>query len=134
MLFKRLDVGVGGCGYLEDTNPCRRRQYLQRSSRLMTIEFSSWRMGRRAGAGFFAGFFLGLAALLLMAGLGGPAHAAGKRRVGVSLNGMPAGPIRAAIGDVLKKHGFEATVPDLSGDSEDAIASAAKQSKLSAVI
>jgi hypothetical protein len=94
----------------------------------MTIEHSSWRMGRRAGAGFF----LALATSVLMAGLAEPAQAAGKRRVGISLTGMPAGPIRAAIGDVVKKHGFEATVPDLSGDSEDASASAAKQGKLSA--
>jgi hypothetical protein len=63
-----------------------------------------------------------------------PAAHAAKKRVGVSINGMPAGPVREAVGDVLKKHGFEAVAPDLSSDSDDAIASAARQSRLVAVV
>src|SRR5262245_32385994 len=95
----------------------------------MTKGLSSWRLARRAGAGLLA---LLTATLLLLAIP--VAQAAAKRRVGVSLSGMPAGPIREAVSDVLKKHGFEPASPDLSGDSEDAIASAAKQGKLSAII
>jgi hypothetical protein len=87
-------------------------------------------VGRRAGAGRFAPFLIAVALTALASG----AEAAAKRKVGVSITGMPAGPIREAISDVLKKHAFETTTPDLSSDAEDAIASAARQSKLSAVI
>src|SRR5262245_13655490 len=75
-----------------------------------------------------------LVAVLITGAAARPAQAAAKRKVGVSLNGLPAGPIREAISDVLKKHGFEATGADLSGESEDAVASAAKQGRLAAVI
>jgi hypothetical protein len=71
--------------------------------------------------------------LAFLASFAPAAHAA-KKRVGVSINGMPAGPVRAAVGDVLKKHGFESVSPDLSSDSDDAIASAARQSRLVAVV
>jgi hypothetical protein len=64
----------------------------------------------------------------------GVSLAGGGRRVGVDVTGSPAGPIRSAVADVLKHHGFEVTSVDLSGDSEDAIASAAKKGKLAAVV
>jgi hypothetical protein len=95
----------------------------------MTNPHSSVRLGGLARAGLF----LVACALLLGASLPA-AEAAAKRRVGVSVTGSPAGPMREAISDALKKHQFEVTGADLSGDSEDAIASAAKQGKLSAVI
>jgi hypothetical protein len=87
--------------------------------------FASWRSGPRAAALVLAG--LALVALM-------PAAQAAKKKVGVSINGMPAGPVREAISDVLKKHGCEAVAPDLSSDAEDAIASAARQQKLSAIV
>jgi hypothetical protein len=70
---------------------------------------------------------------LLFAALSPSAQAA-KRRVGVSINGMPAGPVREAVSDVLKHKGYEVVAPDLSSDSDDAIAQAARQSKLVAVV
>jgi hypothetical protein len=76
----------------------------------------------------------GAAVAILVAAWAPSAQAASKKKVGVSLNGMPAGPVREAISDVLKHHGFETATPELSGDSEDAIASAARQSRLAAVI
>jgi hypothetical protein len=95
----------------------------------MTNGPSSWRRGVLARAGLLV-----LTVLTILSWAAATAEAAAKRRVGVSLSGMPAGPIREAVSDVLKKHGFEAATPDLSGDSEDAISSAAKAGKLSAVI
>jgi len=95
----------------------------------MTKASSSWRAGPVAAAVLVA-----TVATLLLASLAPAALAASKRRVGVSLNGMPSGPVREAIAEVLKHHGFEAVAPELSGESEDAIAAAAKQSKLAAVI
>jgi hypothetical protein len=77
---------------------------------------------------------VGLVGLGLLGLAPGVAQAAGKRRVGVDVNGSPAGPIRAAISDVLKHHGYEVASADLSGDSQDAVASAAKKGKLTAVI
>jgi hypothetical protein len=92
----------------------------------MTQMLMSWRVRPRAASLVVAGFMLALVSPTV-------AQAA-KRKVGVSVNGMPAGPVRGAISDVLKHHGFEATSPDLSSDADDAIAAAAKQSKLSAVV
>jgi hypothetical protein len=75
---------------------------------------------------------------LLLAGFAlaasAPSAWAAKKKVGVSVNGMPAGPVRQAISDVVKKHGFEVVSPDLSSDSDDAIASAARQARLAAVV
>jgi hypothetical protein len=64
---------------------------------------------------------------------GGVAQAA-KRRVGVTVNGSPSNHARAAIGKVLKRHGFEVVSPDLGGETGDAIAAAAKQGRLAAVV
>jgi hypothetical protein len=64
---------------------------------------------------------------------GGQAQAA-KRRVGVTVNGSPSNHARAAIGKVLKRHGFEVVSPDLGGETGDAIAAAAKQGRLAAVV
>jgi hypothetical protein len=86
-------------------------------------------------ASFRASVWASLLAGLLLIGLSpGGAHAAGKNRVGVDVNGSPSGPIRAAVSDVLKHHGYEVASADVSGDSEDAIARVAKQGKLTAVI
>jgi hypothetical protein len=87
--------------------------------------FSSWRVGPRAAAVVLAGLSLAI--------LSTSAQAA-KRRVGVSINGMPAGPVREAVSDVLKHKGYEVVAPDLSSDSDDAVAQAARQSKLVAVV
>jgi hypothetical protein len=76
----------------------------------------------------------GATVAILVAILAPSALAASKKKVGVSLNGMPAGPLREAISDVLKHHGFEAVTPELSGDSEDALAAAARRSRLGALI
>jgi hypothetical protein len=54
--------------------------------------------------------------------------------VGVDVTGSPAGPIRSAIADVLKHHGYEVGPVDLSSDSEDAVAAAAKKGKLAAIV
>ena len=70
--------------------------------------------------------------LLVVAG-SGSAQAA-KRRVGVSLNGPHASAVHDAIAGALKHHGFETTSTDLAGESQDAIAQAARQGKLAAVI
>lgn len=94
----------------------------------MTNPHSSWHLGALARAVFLV--VIGALGL----GVPAPAQAAAKRRVGVSLSGSPAAPVREAISDALKKHQFEVTGADLSGDSEDAIAGAAKADKLSAVI
>lgn len=74
-----------------------------------------------------------VACLIIVAGA--PAAQAAKRRVGVSLTGASAGTIHEAIATALRHHGFETVSADLgSGDSDDAIASAAKQSHLAAVV
>jgi hypothetical protein len=93
----------------------------------MTKGFSSWRVGRLAAAGILAVLFF-----LLCVGEA-PAQAA-KRRVGVTLNGPHASAVHDGVAVALKHHGFETTSTDLAGDSQDAIASAAKQGKLAAVI
>lgn len=95
----------------------------------MTNPHPSWHPGALARAGLFIAV---IGAVVL--GASAPSLAAAKRRVGVSLSGSPAAPMREAISDALKKHQFEVTGADLSGDSEDAIAGAAKADKLSAVI
>ncbi|MDB4983029.1 MAG: hypothetical protein JWM82_3781 [Myxococcales bacterium] len=82
-------------------------------------------------ASFLVGLLVGL---VLLGAAPGDALAAGKRRVGVDVSGSPAGPIRAAISKVLKHHAFGVASADVSGDSADAIASAAKKGKLAAVI
>ena len=46
-------------------------------------------------------------AALLLAAFAPAAIAASKRKVGVSVSGTPAGPVRGAIADVLKKHALE---------------------------
>jgi hypothetical protein len=95
----------------------------------MTKIFSSWRSGRGAAALVSAGL-----ALVFFVALAPSTAQAAKKKVGVSINGMPAGPVREAVSGVLKHHAFEVVSPDLSSDAEDAIATAAKQSKLSAVV
>ncbi|HVZ72991.1 MAG TPA: hypothetical protein VHJ20_11495 [Polyangia bacterium] len=62
------------------------------------------------------------------------ASAAAKRRVGVDVSGPSAPPVRAAVMVVLKKHGFSPGSISLSGDSSDAIVTAARKDKLAAVI
>jgi hypothetical protein len=99
----------------------------------MTNPHSSWRTGAVARAGLFIVVPLAVVGVLAL-GASAPAEAAAKRRVGVSISGSPSAPMREAISDALKKHQFEVTGADLSGDSEDAIASAARAGKLSAVI
>jgi hypothetical protein len=66
---------------------------------------------------------------------GGVARAA-TRRVGVAVDGAPAGHAREAITQVLERHGFEVVAPDLGAGSDDAIviAGAAKQAHLEAVL
>jgi hypothetical protein len=78
-------------------------------------------------------FFVVCAAAVLVVASAGPALAA-KRKVGVSLNGTPAGPVRQGIADSLKRHGFEPVVPDQSPDSEAEIAALARKLRLAAVI
>jgi hypothetical protein len=63
-----------------------------------------------------------------------PAQAASKRKVGLSLTGSPSSHVHAAISVVLKHHGFEVIPTELGGGSDDAVASAAKQSHLAAVV
>lgn len=91
----------------------------------MTKSVTSWRVGPRAAALVLAGLSLVVFSTSALAA---------KKKVGVSVNGMPAGPVREAITDVVKHHGFEVVSPDLSSDSDDAIASAARQAKLAAVV
>ncbi|HTA20789.1 MAG TPA: hypothetical protein VK989_15960 [Polyangia bacterium] len=63
-----------------------------------------------------------------------PAAKAAKRRVGVSVSGTSAEKIHEAISVVLRHHGFESVHVDLGGDSDDAIAAAAKAAHLAAVV
>jgi hypothetical protein len=70
---------------------------------------------------------------LLSCVLGGAARAAGPR-VGVAVDGAPAGHVRAAITRVLEHHGFEVVAPDLGGGSDDEIVGAAKQAHLEAIL
>jgi hypothetical protein len=91
----------------------------------MTKGLSSGRLARLAVAG-------AVASLLIVAGT--PAAQAAKRRVGVTLTGASAGTIHEAIAVALRHHGFEAVETDLGGDSDDAIAAAARQSHLAAVM
>ena len=92
----------------------------------MTKGLSSGRAGRL--------IFTGIAVIFFIVA-GAPAAQAAKRHVGVSLTGASAGTIHEAISTVLRHHGFEAVQADLgSGDSDDTIAAAAKQSHLAAVI
>src|SRR5207249_3784204 len=49
-------------------------------------------------------------------------------------NGPHASAVHDAIAGALKHHGFETASTDLSGDSEGAIAAAAKEGKLASVI
>jgi hypothetical protein len=64
---------------------------------------------------------------------GGAAHAA-RRRVGVAVDGSPAGHVREAIAQVLERHGFEVVTPDLVAGADGAIAAAAKQGHLAALL
>jgi len=70
--------------------------------------------------------------LLLLAGA--PAARAAKRRVGVTVSGTSAEKIHEAISVVLRHHGFESVHADLSGDSDDVAAAAAKAGHLAAVV
>jgi hypothetical protein len=54
--------------------------------------------------------------------------------VGISLNGPHASAVHDVVAGVLKHHGFETTSADLASDSPDAVAAAAKQGKLAAVV
>ncbi|HEX4407121.1 MAG TPA: hypothetical protein VH560_19915 [Polyangia bacterium] len=63
-----------------------------------------------------------------------PVAQAAKRRVGVSVSGTSAEKIHEAIAVVLRHHGFESVRVDLGGDSDDAIAAAAKAGHLAAVV
>jgi hypothetical protein len=92
----------------------------------MTKGLSSWRAGRSALAAVVVAFLIVVAA--------GRSAQAGKRRVGVSLNGPHASTVHEAIAAALKHHGFETTSTDLAGDSDSAIAAAAKDGKLAAII
>ncbi|HEX4405349.1 MAG TPA: hypothetical protein VH560_11010 [Polyangia bacterium] len=56
------------------------------------------------------------------------------RRVGVALDGAPAGHVRAAITQVLEHHGFEIVAPALGAGSDDEIVAAAKQAHLGAIL
>jgi hypothetical protein len=96
----------------------------------MTKASSWWRAGR-SGRAFVLSIVTGVA---LSAGPASTALAGAKRRVGVDVNGPHASAVHEAIADVLKHHGFEPTSADLTGDSDDAIASAAKKGHLSAII
>jgi hypothetical protein len=91
----------------------------------MTKRLSWWRVGRSAAAVFLVAF--------IVVAWGGSAQAA-KRRVGVSVAGPHASGVHDAVAGALKHHGFEATSADVSGESADAIAKAAKDGKLAAVI
>ncbi len=88
--------------------------------------FSSGRAGRLIASGVVAG-------LLVVVGTA-PAAQAAKRRVGVSVSGASADRIHEAISVVLRHHGFESVHVDLGGDSDDAIAAAAKSGHLAAVV
>jgi hypothetical protein len=92
----------------------------------MTRELPSGRAGRSVVAGVAAALFLVVA--------GGSSAQAAKRRVGVSLAGPHASAIHEVVAGVLRHHGFEVTSVDLAGDSDQAIAAAAKQGKLAAVV
>jgi hypothetical protein len=84
------------------------------------------RAGRSAAAGILVAF------LMVVAGAG--SAQAVKKRVGISLNGPHASAVHEAIAGVLKHHGFETTSTDLSGESQEAVAQAARQGKLAAII
>jgi hypothetical protein len=77
-----------------------------------------------------AGVVVGL--LLIVAGA--PAAQAAKRRVGVSVSGTSAEKLHEAISVVLRHHGFESVHVAPGGDSDDAIAAAAKSGHLAAVV
>ena len=80
----------------------------------------------------WAAFFRCLAILLVVAGAG--SAQAAKRRVGVSVSGPHASAVHAVVAAVLKHHGFEATSTDLASENQDAVAAAAKQGKLAAIV
>jgi hypothetical protein len=82
----------------------------------MTRRLSSWLVG-----------------LVLLVAWVGSAQAA-KRRVGVTVAGPHATQVHEAIAGVLRHHGFEVTSTDLSGDSDQAVAQAARQDRLAAVV
>jgi hypothetical protein len=69
----------------------------------------------------------------LVVAAAGSAQAA-KRRVGISVAGPHASAVHDAVASVLKHHGFETTSTDLGGESQDAVAAAAKQGKLAAIV
>ena len=89
----------------------------------MTNGFWSGRAGRLIAVGV---------ALLVFAGA--PAAQAARRRVGVSVSGTSAEKLHEAISVVLRHHGFESVHAELGGDSDDAIAAAAKSGHLAAVV
>jgi len=76
----------------------------------------------------------GLLWLVIGVGAGHTPAQAAKRRVGISLNGPRGNDVHEAISSVLAHHGFETTSADLAGDSEGAIAQAAREGKLAAVV
>jgi hypothetical protein len=91
------------------------------------IKALSWRRSPRAG---WALFVFGALVLHVASGV---AQAA-TRRVGVAVDGSPAGHVREAITRVLKHHGYDVAEPDLGAGSDDAIRGAAKQAHLEAVL
>ncbi|HVU51038.1 MAG TPA: hypothetical protein VHL80_10155 [Polyangia bacterium] len=54
--------------------------------------------------------------------------------MGVSISGPHAGAIHDVVASVLKHHHLEATSTDLPGEAQDAVAAAAKQGKLAAIV
>ena len=54
--------------------------------------------------------------------------------MGISVSGPHASAVHAVVAAVLKHHGFEATSTDLASENQDAVAAAAKQGKLAAIV
>ena len=76
---------------------------------------------------------LSWAAFFLVVVCAGSAQAA-KRRVGISVSGPHASAVHGVVAAVLKHHGFETTSTDLGSENQDAVAAAAKQGKLAAIV
>jgi hypothetical protein len=92
------------------------------------------RASRRSVRRSVAGIKVAFLSVVVLVVLGAGSAQAAKRRVGISLNGPHASAVHEVVAGVLRHHGFEATSTDLSGDSDQAIAEAARQGKLAAVI
>jgi hypothetical protein len=76
---------------------------------------------------------VGVVAGLLSVAVAPPALAA-KPRVGVSLTGASAGPVREAVATTLRHHGYELVATDVGVGDDASIAAAAKGSHLPALI